>query len=97
MHREARQVLSGRDDMKDILQFFSEKLREAGLAVEHVKADGLPHKCGTPEEPNEMKGVYIAYVGRFPTLTWKNWQTGKNGSWRSEHGEIPTENLIVDG
>lgn len=65
----------------DILQNFAECLHSAGLAVEAVQADGLLHRCGTLDKPRKLDGAYKAFLDEPPSIWWKNWRTGDEGTW----------------
>ena len=65
----------------DILQAFAERLREAGLEVAMVQADGCLHRCGTEGRPQGRDGAYKAFPDVPASLWWKNWRTGDEGTW----------------
>ena len=46
----------------DILSAFEESLRSAGLVVEHVRADGHLHRCGTTDRPRGKDGAYRIHL-----------------------------------
>ena len=46
----------------DVFQHFVDRLREAGLAVECVEADGLLHRCGVLDKPSGTDGTYKAFL-----------------------------------
>ena len=57
-------------------QQFADRLREAGLAVECVEADGLLHRCGVLDKPSGTDGAYKAFLDAPASIWWKNWRTG---------------------
>lgn len=65
----------------DILQQFAERLRESGFVVDHVEADGVIHRGGTIDKPRGTDGAYMAFWDFPPTVWWKNWCTGEEGTW----------------
>ncbi|WP_165176904.1 DUF927 domain-containing protein [Desulfovibrio sp. ZJ369] len=65
----------------DIQQAFAEQLRTAGLIVEHVETDGCLHRCATEGKPQRRDGVYKAFLDDPPSIWWKNWRTGDEGTW----------------
>lgn len=65
----------------DLNQIFVDKLREAGLAVDHVETDGLLHRCGTSARPGGKDGAYIAHADSPASVWWQNWQTGEDGTY----------------
>ena len=65
----------------DTLQQFADRLREAGLAVECVEADGLLHRCGVLDKPRGTDGAYKAFLDAPASIWWKNWRTGDEGTW----------------
>lgn len=65
----------------DILQQFSERLREAELAVECIEADGLLHRCGVLDKPRGTDGAYKCFLDTPASIWWKNWRTGDEGTW----------------
>lgn len=65
----------------DLNQIFGDKLREAGLAVDHVETDGLLHRCGTSARPGGKDGAYIAHADSPASVWWQNWQTGEDGTY----------------
>lgn len=65
----------------ELLQLFAEQLRAAGLVLEEVRADGLLHRCGTEGKPHGKDGAYKAFADTPPSLWWKNWRTGDEGTW----------------
>lgn len=64
----------------DILSAFEESLRSAGLVVEHVRADGHLHRCGTTDRPRGKDGAYRIHLDAPACCWWKNWRTGDEGS-----------------
>ena len=64
----------------DILIAFTESLRAAGLVVEHVRADGHLHRCGTTDRPRGKDGAYRIHLDAPACCWWKNWRTGDEGS-----------------
>lgn len=67
--------------MSNILQQFAEHLAGAGLVAEHLRADGLLHRCGTTEKPHGTDGAYKACLDAPASLWWNNWRTGDTGTW----------------
>ncbi len=65
----------------DIQQAFAERLRAAGLIVEHVETDGCLHRCATAGRPHRRDGAYKAFSDVPASLWWKNWRTGDEGTW----------------
>lgn len=65
----------------DTLQQFTDRLREAGLVVDRIEADGILHRCGTTDKPNGKDGAYKAFLDAPASIWWKNWRTGDEGSW----------------
>lgn len=74
----------------DTLQHFADQLREAGLVVTHVEADGLLHRCGTTDKPNSHNGAYKAFLDAPASIWWKNWRTGDEGTWCGKSGKDMT-------
>ena len=64
----------------DILSAFEESLRSAGLVVEHVRADGHLHRCGTTDRPRGKDGAYRIHLDAPACCWWKNWRSGDEGS-----------------
>ncbi|MFR8055244.1 MAG: hypothetical protein ACLU6O_11250 [Bilophila wadsworthia] len=60
----------------DTLQQFADRLREAGLVVDHIEADGVLHRCGISDKPNGKDGAYKAFLDAPASIWWKNWRTG---------------------
>lgn len=67
--------------MSDILQQFTERLREAGLVVDHVEADGVLRRCGVTGKERGKDGAYKAFPDAPAAVWWKNWRTGEEGTW----------------
>ena len=65
----------------DLNQIFGDKLREAGLAVDHVEMDGLLHRSGTSAKAGGKDGAYIAHADSPVSVWWQNWQTGEDGTY----------------
>ncbi len=74
----------------DTLQQFADRLREAGLVVDRIKADGVLHRCGTADKPSGADGAYKAFLDAPASLWWKNWRTGEEGSWCGVSGKDMT-------
>lgn len=74
----------------EVFQHFADRLREAGLAVECVEADGLLHRCGVLDKPRGTDGAYKAFLDAPASLWWKNWRTGEEGSWCGVSGKDMT-------
>ena len=74
----------------DVFQHFVDRLREAGLAVECVEADGLLHRCGVLDKPSGTDGAYKAFLDAPASIWWKNWRTGDEGSWCGKSGKDMT-------
>lgn len=74
----------------DTLQHFADQLREAGLVVTHVEADGLLHRCGTTDKPNSHNGAYKAFLDAPASIWWKNWRTSDEGTWCGKSGKDMT-------
>ncbi len=74
----------------DVFQHFVDRLREAGLAVECVEADGLLHRCGVLDKPSGTDGTYKAFLDAPASLWWKNWRTGDEGTWCGVSGKDMT-------
>ena len=74
----------------DVFQHFAGRLREAGLAVERVEADGLLHRCGVLDKPSGTDGAYKAFLDAPASIWWKNWRTGDEGSWCGVSGKDMT-------
>lgn len=74
----------------DTLQRFADQLREAGLVVTHVEADGLLHRCGTTDKPNSHNGAYKAFLDAPASIWWKNWRTSDEGTWCGKSGKDMT-------
>lgn len=65
---------------KDALSKFAAVLREAGLEVETVKADGRLHRCGTVDRPRSKNGAYRVHMDAPACVWWKNWRSGDEGT-----------------
>ena len=65
----------------DTLQQFADRLREAGLVVDHIEVDGVLHRCGISDKPNGKDGAYKAFLDAPASIWWKNWRTGDEGTW----------------
>ena len=65
----------------DTLQHFADRLREAGLVVDRIEADGLLHRCGTTDKPNGTDGSFKAFLDAPASIWWRNWRTGDEGTW----------------
>lgn len=65
----------------DTLQQFAGRLREAGLVVDHIEADGVLLRCGTTDKPNGMDGAFKAFLDAPASIWWRNWRTGDEGTW----------------
>lgn len=65
----------------DTLQQFSDRLREAGLVVDRIEADGFLHRCGVSGKEQGTDGAYKAFLDAPASLWWKNWRTGDEGTW----------------
>ena len=76
--------------MNNILTTFADKLRDAGLVVERVEADGLLHRCGVLDKPRGTDGAYKAFLDDPASIWWKNWRTGDEGSWCGKSGKDMT-------
>lgn len=74
----------------DTLQHFSDRLREAGLVVDRIEADGVLHRCGVSDKPNGTDGAYKAFIDAPASLWWKNWRTGDEGTWCGVSGKDMT-------
>ena len=74
----------------DTLQHFADRLREAGLVVDRIKADGVLHRCGVSEKPNGADGAYKAFLDAPASLWWRNWRTGEEGTWYGVSGKDMT-------
>ncbi len=48
--------------MSDTLQQFADRLREAGLVVDRIEADGILHRCGVVDKPNGLDGSYKCFL-----------------------------------
>ena len=76
--------------MSNTLTQFADRLREAGLVVERVEAEGLLHRCGVSDKPNGKDGAYKAFLDAPASIWWKNWRTGDEGSWCGKSGKDMT-------
>ena len=76
--------------MNNILTTFADKLRDAGLVVERVEADGLLHRCGVSGKEQGTDGAYKAFLDDPASIWWKNWRTGDEGSWCGKSGKDMT-------
>ncbi|MDY3682843.1 DUF927 domain-containing protein [Bilophila wadsworthia] len=65
----------------DILQHFADRLREVGLVVDRIEADGLLHRCGVSGKEQGTDGAYKAFLDAPASIWWKNWRTGDEGTW----------------
>lgn len=65
---------------KDALSKFAAVLREAGLEVETVEADGRLHRCGTVDRPRSKNGAYRVHMDAPACVWWKNWRSGDEGT-----------------
>lgn len=65
----------------DTLQQFADRLREAGLVVDRIEADGILHRCGVADKPNGLDGSYKCFLDAPASIWWKNWPTGEEGTW----------------
>lgn len=65
----------------DTLQHFADRLREAGLVVDHIEADGVLHRCGVSGKEQGTDGSYIAHADYPASLWWKNWRTNEQATW----------------
>lgn len=74
----------------DTLTKFAERLREVGLEVDRVEADGLLHRCGTTDKPGGKDGAYKAFLDEPASLWWKNWRTGDENSWCAKSDKAMT-------
>lgn len=74
----------------DTLQQFSDRLREAGLVVDHIEAEGVLHRCGVLDKPSGMDGAFKAFLDAPASIWWKNWRTGDEGSWCEKSGKDMT-------
>lgn len=74
----------------DTLQHFADRLREAGLVVDRIEADGVLHRCGVSDKPNGADGAYKAFLDAPASLWWKNWRTGEEGTWCGVSGKDMT-------
>ncbi len=74
----------------DVFQHFADRIREAGLAVERVEADGLLHRCGVLDKPSGADGAYKAFLDAPASIWWRNWRTGEEGSWCGVSGKDMT-------
>lgn len=74
----------------DTLQHFADRLREAGLAIDCIEANGLLHRCGVVDKPNGKDGAYKAFLDAPASLWWKNWRTGDEGTWCGVSGKDMT-------
>lgn len=72
------------------LQQFSARLREAGLVVNHIEADGVLHRCGVSGKEQGADGAYKAFLDAPASIWWKNWRTGDEGSWCGKSGKDMT-------
>ena len=64
----------------DILPLFTDVLRDAGLEVETVEADGRLHRCGTTDRPRGKDGAYRIHLDAPACIWWMNWLTGDSGT-----------------
>lgn len=65
----------------DTLQQFADRLRETGLVVDRIEADGILHRCGVADKPNGLDGSYKCFLDAPASIWWKNWRTGEEGTW----------------
>lgn len=65
----------------DTLQHFADRLREAGLVVDRIEADGILHRCGVSGKEGGTDGAYKAFLDAPASIWWKNWRTGDEGTW----------------
>ena len=64
----------------DILPLFTAVLRDAGLEVETVEADGRLHRCRVAGYPRGEAGAYKAHLDAPACIWWMNWLTGDSGT-----------------
>lgn len=64
----------------DILPLFTGVLRDAGLEVETVEADGRLHRCRVAGYPRGEAGAYKAHLDAPACIWWMNWLTGDSGT-----------------
>ena len=65
----------------DLYPLFLDKLREAGLVLDHMETDGLLYRCGTSAKPKGKDGAYSAHMDAPASLWWQNWHTGEDGTY----------------
>lgn len=77
--------------MLDVLAQMVERLRDAGLDVNTIQADGQLHRCGIIGKGcGNKSGAYTAYIDAPATLWWQNWVTGNTGTWCAVSGHDMT-------
>ena len=74
----------------DTLQQFADRLREAGLVVDRIEADGVLHRCGVLDKPSGTDGSFKAFLDAPASIWWKNWRTGDEGTWCEKSGKDMT-------
>lgn len=65
----------------DTLQQFADRLREAGLVVDRIEADGVLHRCGVSGKEQGTDGAYKAFLDAPASIWWKNWRTNEQATW----------------
>jgi len=63
-----------------VLTLFAGRLRDAGLIVESIEADGRRHYCGTRNKPRSKNGRYICHLDAPASLWWMNYDEGDEGT-----------------
>lgn len=64
----------------DTMRLFTAVLRDAGLVVEAVIADGRLHRCRVSDYPRGEAGAYKAHLDAPACIWWMNWLTGDSGT-----------------
>lgn len=67
----------------DVIAEMQAQLSSIGLVVDHIRADGLLHRCGTEGKENARDGAYIAFLDTPEVLWARNWRTSEDIKWHS--------------
>ena len=74
----------------DILTQFADRLRDAGIVVERIEADGILHRYGVSDKPKSKDGAYRAHLDEPASIWWRNWHSGDEGTWSAKSDKTMT-------
>lgn len=55
------------------------QMRDAGLLIDNLAADGRLHRVPTEDKPRSKNGAYVIHNDNYPVAWWQNWATETTG------------------